>query len=54
MIGGWAADAAARGVWLELSAWCAGVEYVADRDTAGGDLVVRGTDVGDDQVETLG
>ena len=54
VIGRGAADATARAVGLELSARRPGVEHLADLDTAGGELVARSLDVGDDQVEALG
>ena len=43
-----------RAVGLELGARLLGVEHLADLDAAGGELVARGLDVGDDQVEALG
>ena len=54
VIGRGAADAAARAVGLELSAGRPGVEHLADLGTAGGELVARGLDIGDDQVQALG
>ena len=48
------ADATVRAVGLELGARRLGVEHLADLDTAGGELVARSLDVGDDQVEALG
>jgi hypothetical protein len=48
------ADAAARAVGLELSAWCPGVEYLADSNTTGDELFTGSLNVGDDQVRDRG
>jgi hypothetical protein len=50
VVGYRASDATVRVVGLELSAGRAGVEDLADLDTAGGELIMCGLDVGNDQV----
>ena len=54
VLGRGAADATARAVGLEPSARRRVVEHLADLDAARGELVARGLDVGDDQVQALG
>ena len=54
MIGLGPGNSTARAVGLELRAWRPSVEYLADRDTAGGEFFARSLDVGNNQVEAAG
>ncbi len=54
VIGRGAAEASARAVGLELRARRPGVEHLADLDAVRHEIVARGLDVGDDQVQALG